>query len=88
MLQQMSIFISDAGEEMDINDLMQYGYLELRYIIDWARKVPGRLSTFFLQSLSSSSWWRFAALNESKNENGEPLWNIEYMLLNSTQYHG
>ena len=31
------------SDKMDINDLMQYGYLELRYIIDWARKVPGRL---------------------------------------------
>jgi len=26
---------------IDINDLMQYGYVELRYIIEWARKVPG-----------------------------------------------
>ncbi len=28
--------------DMDINDLMQYGYMELRMIIEWARKVPGR----------------------------------------------
>ena len=26
---------------MTIEDLMQYGYVELRYIIEWARKVPG-----------------------------------------------
>ena len=26
---------------VDINDLMQYGYMELRLIIEWARKVPG-----------------------------------------------
>ena len=27
--------------DVDINDLMQYGYMELRLIIEWARKVPG-----------------------------------------------
>ncbi len=27
---------------MTIEDLMQYGYIELRYIIEWARKVPGQ----------------------------------------------
>ena len=26
---------------MDINSLMQYGYMELRLMIEWARKVPG-----------------------------------------------
>ncbi|KAK2170012.1 hypothetical protein LSH36_5g17030 [Paralvinella palmiformis] len=28
-------------DTMNINDLMQYGYMELRMIIEWARKVPG-----------------------------------------------
>ncbi|RUS78843.1 hypothetical protein EGW08_013385 [Elysia chlorotica] len=28
-------------EAVSVNELMQYGYLELRYIIDWAKKVPG-----------------------------------------------
>ena len=27
--------------EITIEDLMQYGYVELRYIIEWAWKVPG-----------------------------------------------
>lgn len=27
---------------MGINQLMQYGYAELKYIIDWAKKVPGK----------------------------------------------
>ncbi|XP_005100202.2 retinoic acid receptor RXR-alpha-B [Aplysia californica] len=31
----------DKMEKISINELMQYGYLELRYIIDWAKKVPG-----------------------------------------------
>ena len=28
-------------ESIDINCVMQYGYMELRYIIEWARKVTG-----------------------------------------------
>ena len=28
-------------ETMTVNDLMQYGYVELKLIIEWARKVPG-----------------------------------------------
>ncbi|XP_061189347.1 retinoic acid receptor RXR-alpha-B-like [Saccostrea echinata] len=28
-------------QSMGINQLMQYGYAELKYIIDWAKKVPG-----------------------------------------------
>lgn len=28
-------------KNMGINELMQYGYAELKYIIDWAKKVPG-----------------------------------------------
>ncbi|ELT92951.1 hypothetical protein CAPTEDRAFT_224945 [Capitella teleta] len=33
----------DQAEEnkFDINNLMQFGYMELRLIIEWARKVPG-----------------------------------------------
>ena len=27
---------------LSINDLMEFGYLELRFIIEWARKVPGK----------------------------------------------
>lgn len=29
-------------QSMGINQLMQYGYAELKYIIDWAKKVPGK----------------------------------------------
>ncbi len=31
----------DKMETISVNDLMNYGYLELRYIIEWAKKVPG-----------------------------------------------
>lgn len=34
--------VPDDLSQMDINDLMQYGYVELRLIIEWARKVPGQ----------------------------------------------
>lgn len=37
--------ILSSGESdslnIDINTLMQYGYMELRLIIEWARKIPG-----------------------------------------------
>ncbi|BFZ25602.1 hypothetical protein BsWGS_28641 [Bradybaena similaris] len=32
---------TDRNEAISVNDLMHYGYLELRYIIEWAKKVPG-----------------------------------------------
>ena len=28
-------------DNVSVNELMHYGYLELRFIIDWAKKVPG-----------------------------------------------
>uniref|UniRef100_A0A0B7AS85 Nuclear receptor domain-containing protein n=1 Tax=Arion vulgaris TaxID=1028688 RepID=A0A0B7AS85_9EUPU len=31
----------DKQEAISVNELMHYGYLELRYIIEWAKKVPG-----------------------------------------------
>ena len=31
----------DGIPQLDVNSLMQYGYMELRLIIEWARKVPG-----------------------------------------------
>ncbi|KAK3779314.1 hypothetical protein RRG08_031605 [Elysia crispata] len=34
-------YTPDKLETISVNELMQYGYLELRYIIDWAKKVPG-----------------------------------------------
>ena len=27
-------------EEMSLDDVMQFGYMELRYVIEWAKKVP------------------------------------------------
>lgn len=33
-------YTPDKLESVSVNELMQYGYLELRYIIDWAKKVP------------------------------------------------
>jgi len=32
---------ADKYDNISVNELMHYGYLELRYIIDWAKKVPG-----------------------------------------------
>jgi len=29
------------NEEVTIQEVMEYGYLELKYIIEWAKKVPG-----------------------------------------------
>ena len=29
------------SEYIDINQIMQHGYAELKFIIDWAKKVPG-----------------------------------------------
>ena len=34
---------------VDINDLMQYSSMELRLMIEWARKVPGKMLTNFLR---------------------------------------
>lgn len=31
----------DKIENISVSELMHYGYLELRYIIEWAKKVPG-----------------------------------------------
>ncbi|KAL5020303.1 hypothetical protein ScPMuIL_003195 [Solemya velum] len=28
-------------QDLGVNEVMQYGYAELKYIIDWAKKVPG-----------------------------------------------
>ncbi|ESO93837.1 hypothetical protein LOTGIDRAFT_104793 [Lottia gigantea] len=33
--------IENFGGNIGVNDLMQYGYLELKFIIEWAKKVPG-----------------------------------------------
>ncbi|KAK6174040.1 hypothetical protein SNE40_017387 [Patella caerulea] len=30
-----------TGSSISVNELMQYGYSELKYIIEWAKKVPG-----------------------------------------------
>lgn len=42
----VDIFASNVVPEelssMNINDLMQYAYMEVKLIIEWARKVPGR----------------------------------------------
>ena len=38
----------DKMEGISVNELMQYGYLELRYIIDWAKKVPGEKQEQYL----------------------------------------
>jgi len=32
---------SEKYDNISVNELMHYGYLELRYIIEWAKKVPG-----------------------------------------------
>ncbi|KAK0069285.1 retinoic acid receptor RXR-alpha-B [Biomphalaria pfeifferi] len=32
---------TDRLENVTVSELMHYGYLELRYIIEWAKKVPG-----------------------------------------------
>ena len=36
---------------MGINQLMQYGYAELKYIIDWAKKVPGKWNKPIVQDI-------------------------------------
>lgn len=45
-VQCVDIFASNVVPEelssMNINDLMQYAYMEVKLIIEWARKVPGR----------------------------------------------
>lgn len=45
-MQCVDIFASNVVPEelssMNINDLMQYAYMEVKLIIEWARKVPGR----------------------------------------------
>jgi len=33
---------SDLQSDLDVNGLMNFGYVELRLIIEWSRKVPGR----------------------------------------------
>ncbi|GFR87959.1 retinoic acid receptor RXR [Elysia marginata] len=33
-------YTPDKLDAISVNEMMQYGYLELRYIIDWAKKVP------------------------------------------------
>ena len=37
---------------MGINQLMQYGYAELKYIIDWAKKVPGKWNKPIVQDIN------------------------------------
>jgi len=32
---------SDLQSDLDVNGLMNFGYVELRLIIEWSRKVPG-----------------------------------------------
>lgn len=39
---------TDRLENVTVSELMHYGYLELRYIIEWAKKVPGKFYIFFL----------------------------------------
>ena len=36
------------SEYIDINQIMQHGYAELKFIIDWAKKVPGIYHQFTL----------------------------------------
>ncbi|XP_052804894.1 retinoic acid receptor RXR-alpha-B-like [Mya arenaria] len=31
---------SNKGKEISVQELMEYGYMELKYIIEWAKKVP------------------------------------------------
>ena len=33
---------SELQSDLDVNGLMNFGYVELRLIIEWSRKVPGR----------------------------------------------
>ena len=33
----------DRSSILEVNNLMHFGYMELRLIIEWARRVPGRL---------------------------------------------
>jgi len=35
---------SDLQSDLDVNGLMNFGYVELRLIIEWSRKVPGWFS--------------------------------------------
>ena len=45
----MLVFTDDGRSiesKLDINNLMQYGYMELRLIIEWARKVPGNITHY------------------------------------------
>jgi len=35
---------SDLQNDLDVNGLMNFGYVELRLIIEWSRKVPGYFS--------------------------------------------
>ena len=64
----LSIFCADIlnaenPDHIDINTLMQYGYMELRLIIEWARKVPGHatlvLCIIVLYCLSMSVTFRW-----------------------------
>jgi len=32
---------SELQSDLDVNGLMNFGYVELRLIIEWSRKVPG-----------------------------------------------
>jgi len=47
---------------MDVGELMQHGYTELRYIIEWARKVPG-FSDLQLEDQMSALKASFMELN-------------------------
>jgi len=38
----------NIGKDISIQELMDYGYQELRYIIEWAKKVPGTLYSLYL----------------------------------------
>lgn len=40
-----SNMIPEDLSSMNINDLMQYAYMEVKLIIEWARKVPGEYCT-------------------------------------------
>ena len=43
------------GGVMSVKGLMQLGYMELRLIIEWARKVPGR-DDCFISVIYVSAW--------------------------------
>jgi len=37
---------TEFASDLDVNGLMNFGYVELRLIIDWSRKVPGQFYSY------------------------------------------